>query len=116
MSLVPDSSHRPALAGARSELESRHLVLKIHNFDVHVRMLFENENCQILGQIQPRGGAAPAHSARLHLIRNGERISSTQANELGEFRFSYVPEGPLSLQIELTDMVAVAALDWSRHV
>ena len=38
-------------------------------------------------------------------------MNSAQVNEDGQFRFKYVPDGPLSLQLELPDMIAISAID-----
>jgi hypothetical protein len=109
MSMISENCPDRAVA-VRGEPEERQLVLKMKDFEIHVRMWSENYGREVLGQIQPYGSTI-VNSARLHLLQRGERINSTQVNDLGQFRFSYVPDGSLSLQVELPHLIAIGALD-----
>jgi hypothetical protein len=62
------------------------------------------------GQILARGAPVPVDGARLHLLRDGERLATTVADKLGEFQFKDVPEGLLSLQVDLPHLTVVGAL------
>ncbi len=110
-SLIYDSFAQPAFAGARGEAATRQVVLRAEEFDIHVRIWEANESRELLGQIQSRRSTSFVRAARLHLLRGGERVSSAQVNELGEFHFSYVPDGYLSLQIDLPHLTVIGALD-----
>ena len=112
--LVFDSLTQPAFAGARGEASARQLVMRAEEFDIHVRIWATNENRQVLGQIQPRGTSTFVDAARLHLLQNGERVSSAAVNELGEFHFDFVPSGLLSLQIDLPHLTVIGSLDVSE--
>jgi len=110
-SLVFDSFTQPAFAGARGETAARQLVLRADEFDIHIRISSTTQNRELMGQIQPRGTNTFVNSARLHLVRDGERIDSAEANEMGEFQFRFVPYGSLNLQIDLPHLTVVGALD-----
>jgi len=110
--LFYDSLLQPAFAGARGEISARHVVLRAEEFDIHVRIRSTTtESREVMGQIQPRRSSAFVKSARLYLIHNGERFCSTDVNELGEFHFGYVPDGLLSLQIDLPHLTVIGAID-----
>jgi anti-sigma factor RsiW len=113
-SLVFDSFTQPAFAGARGQAAARQVVMRAEEFDIHVRIWATNENRQVLGQIQPRGTNTFIDTARLHLLQNGERVSSASVNELGEFHFDFVPAGLLSLQIDLPHLTVIGSLDVSE--
>jgi hypothetical protein len=112
--LIFDSFTQPAVAGARGQAASRQVVMRAEEFDIHVRIWATNENRQVLGQIQPRGTSTFIDTARLHLLHNGERVSSASVNELGEFHFDFVPSGLLSLQIDLPHLTVIGSLDVSE--
>ena len=113
-SLVFDSFTQPAFAGARGHAATRQVLMRADEFDIHVRIWATNEDRQMLGQIQPRGTNTFIDTARLHLLQNGERVSSASVNELGEFHFDSVPSGVLSLQIDLPHLTVIGSLDVSE--
>jgi len=109
--LTFDSFTQPAFAGARGQSATRQVVLRAEEFDIHVRIWVNNDRRELLGQVQPRGSKDFIESAKLHLLHNGERVSSADVNELGEFHFTFVPDGFLSLQIDLPNLTVIGALD-----
>ena len=111
--IVFDSFTQPAMAGVRSAAlqAGRQLVMRAEEFDIHIKVWGGSERKQMLGQLLPRNGKSFASGARFHLLRNGERLESTTTDELGEFHFSYVPEGELSLQIDLPNLTVIGALN-----
>ena len=108
-----DSLSQPAFAGARGTAAARKMVLRAEEFDVHVRLWIAEESRELLGQIQPRDTGSLVDSARVYLLQNGEKISSTGVNELGEFQFRFVPPGLLSLQIDLPHLTVICGVDVS---
>jgi hypothetical protein len=109
-----DSHAQPTLAGTRGAADARHLVLRAEGFDIHVKIWGTTPNRQMAGQILARGAALPVEGARLHLLRDGERLSTTLADILGEFTFNNVPEGLLSLQVDLPNLTVVGALSLDK--
>ena len=115
-SIIFDSFAQPAVAGARAELVAegsvlwRQVVLQAEEFDIHIRISTLEDRRDLLGQILPRGNRGFINDARLHLRQDGERIGSARANDLGEFHFTDVPEGMLSLQIDLPNVTVISAL------
>ena len=109
--IVFDSLLQPAMAGARGGFSAaRQLVMRAEEFDIHVKVWGDHDRRQMLGQVLPRNGKDFVRSARFHLLRNGERIESTATDETGEFHFTDVPEGDLSLQIDLPNLTVIGAL------
>jgi hypothetical protein len=108
--LIFDSFTQPAFAGARGGDESRQLVLRAAEFDVHVRISGKPENRQITGQIMTRTETENIDQARVHLLRNGDTVKTSELGPLGEFEFMNTPAGQLSLQIELPNLTVIAAL------
>ena len=88
----------------------RQVVLQAEEFDIHIRISTLEDRRDLLGQILPRGNRGFINDARLHLRQDGERIGSVRANDLGEFHFTDVPEGMLSLQIDLPNVTVISAL------
>jgi hypothetical protein len=106
-----DSQAQPTLAGTRGAADARHLVLRAEGFDIHVKIWGTSPARHMTGQILARGAAIPVGGARVHLLRDGDRLAITTADNLGEFSFNEVPEGQLSLQIDLPHLTVVGALN-----
>jgi hypothetical protein len=114
--LFYDSFAQPAFAGARGRTTNRQVVMRAEEFDIHLRIWITDEGREMLGQIQPRDTTNFAQSARLHLLENGRRVSSVETNLLGEFHFSYVPDGFLSLQIDLPQLTVIGTLNVTERI
>ena len=111
-SIIFDSHLQPAMAGARgSASAARQVVMRAEDFDIHVKIWGERDRKQMLGQLLARSGEDFSHAARFHLLRNGERLETTATDEMGEFHFAHVPEGDLSLQIDLPNVTVIGALN-----
>jgi len=108
--IVFDSFLQPAMAGARGSTPSRQLVMRADEFDIHIKIWSEGDRREMLGQLLSRSDPDFASTARFHLLRNGEKIESTITDELGEFHFSDIPEGNLSLQMDLPNLTVIGAL------
>jgi hypothetical protein len=112
-SIVFDSHTQSAFAGARGAAESRQMVLRAAEFDVHVKISGKLESRQVTGQILSRGETGFVETATVHLLHNGSRIQSATLDPLGEFEFDGLPEGSegvLSLQIDLPNLTVIGAL------
>lgn len=115
-SLVFDSLAQPSLAGARGTTTTaqRQLVLRAEGFDIHLKMWGVAPGRRMAGQVLARGESAFVSGARLHLIRDGERYDSVTVDKFGEFEFETVPDGFLSLQIDLPHLTVVGLLNPSE--
>jgi hypothetical protein len=110
--IIFDSYVQPAMAGARGTApEARQIVLRAGQFDIHVKVWGEPDGKQMLGQLLSRDGETLGHAARFHLMQNGARLETTATNEMGEFHFTDVPEGDLSLQLDLPHLTVIGALN-----
>ena len=110
-SLVFDSFAQPTLAGARGGATiSRQMVLRAEGYDIHLKIWGVAPRRRMAGQVLARNEGSFVHGARLHLIRDGERFSSIAIDKFGEFEFEVVPEGFLSLQVDLPHLTVVGTL------
>jgi hypothetical protein len=116
--IVFDSYLQPSLAGVRgsSSAQTRQLVMRADEFDIHIKIWGELDNRQMLGQLLSRTDQDFSQAARFHLLRNGERIESTITDEMGAFQFADVPEGNLSLQIDLPNLTVIGALSMREAI
>jgi hypothetical protein len=109
--VIFDSFREPAFSGARgAAAATRQLVMRAEEFDIHIKIWGDQDHKKMLGQLLPRSGEDFVHAARFHLLRNGERLETTAVDEMGEFHFTDVPDGDLSLQIDLPNLTVVGAL------
>jgi len=112
---VFDSLAQPALAGARGGATmSRQMVVRAEGFDIHLKIWGPGSARRMAGQVLARGESAFVQGARLHLIRDGERYISTTVDKFGEFEFRMVPDGFLSLQVDLPHLTVVGTLNASE--
>jgi hypothetical protein len=109
--VVFDSFLQPAMAGARGAATARQLVMRAEEFDIHLKIWGDQHHKQLMGQLLPRSGIGFVGAARFHLLRNGERLESTKTDEMGEFHFTDLPEGALSLQIDLPHLTVIGSLN-----
>ena len=112
-SLVYDSFSEPALAGARGSGAPHQFLLSAMEFDIHVRVWQTGLECRISGQILSRDKPVNFQGSQLHLLHEGKRLGSTEADIFGEFEFVEVPVVPLFLQIELPRLTITGALNLS---
>lgn len=110
-SLVFDSLTQPAFAGARgSTSDSRQMLLRADEFDIHIKIWGGPQSRRIAGQLMARNDNTFLQEYLLHLLSDGEGVETTLANRFGEFEFFEVPEGSLSLQLELPDTTLAVTL------
>jgi len=100
-SIVFDSFTQPALAGARGASAARQLLLTAEDIDIHLRVWSLGTERRIAGQVLSRDKSADLEGTRLHLLNEGRRVGTTEANKFGEFEFDEVVEGVLDIEIEL---------------
>jgi hypothetical protein len=114
-SIIFDSFLEPALAGVRgASAAARQLVMRAEEFDIHIKVWGGPEHRQMLGQLLPRHGAKFVNAANLHLLQHGERLETATADPTGEFHFTDLPEGDLSLQIDLPHLTVIGALNFKE--
>ena len=110
-SLVYDSFADPAFAGARGAATPHQFLLSAMEFDIHIRVWQTGSERRMTGQILSRDKQMDLRGAQLHLLHEGKRCSSTEADAFGEFEFDEVPDGPLYLQIDLPRLTITGALN-----
>src|SRR5262249_18937787 len=99
--VVFDSFKDAGFAGTRGTTEAQHLALRASEFDIHLKISSNPSQRQIMGQVFARDDTEFLSSVRLHLLQNGKPLKSTWSDNFGQFLFEEVPQGALSLQVEL---------------
>jgi hypothetical protein len=110
-SLMFDSFAQPALTGARGASAARQLLLSAEGIDVHLRVSTQGNRRRIAGQILPRDKKAELRGATVHLLQQGKRIETAEADRFGEFEFFNITEGPLQLEVELSGLKITGTLE-----
>lgn len=111
--VVFDSFTETGMTGVRgSESPARQIVIRADEFDIHIKIWSDESRKQMIGQVLPRNSHNFAGGGRFHLLQNGERVESAVIDEIGEFFFTDVPEGVLSIEIELPHITVIGALNF----
>jgi len=111
--VVFDSFVESGKSGVRgNHSASRQIVIRADEFDVHIKIWDDDGHKQMIGQVLPRNSNDFVSGGRFHLLQNGERIESAVTDEIGEFVFAHVPDGVLSIQIELPHITVIGALNF----
>ena len=108
-SLLFDSFLQPlAVAGLRgTAAESRQVVLHTEVFDVHVKISGKESDRRIMAQLLPSQPDTIVDRAKIQLHIPDCPAQVTRSNELGQFTFSGVPNGPLLFFIELPSLGSI---------
>jgi hypothetical protein len=109
--LTFDSFLTPAVAGARGSAGARQIVLEAPDIDVHLKVWMDEDHRRMAGQILPRGNEGFLPTAFVHLLRGQERLDSSSTDAFGEFQLAHVPDGAISIQIDLPHITVVSTLD-----
>jgi hypothetical protein len=111
--IVFNSFLQPSMAGVRgaSPEPAHQFVLRDDDFDIHIKMWGADSNRRIRGQLLPRSGKDFMQSAQCHLLHKGARVQSTSTDDTGEFHFDEVPDGDLTLQVDLPGLTIVGSLN-----
>ena len=88
----------------------RQVVFEAEEYDIYVSLSMFEDHRDLLGQILPRHSEVFISNANLYLRQDDERIASAAVNEFGEFHFCDVPDGMVSLQIDLPNITIISAL------
>jgi hypothetical protein len=110
--IVFDSFVESGKSGVRGSDSARQIVIRADEFDVHIKIWGDNGHKQMIGQVLPRNRNDFVGGGRFHLLQDGEPIESAITDETGEFVFAHVPEGVLSIQIELPHITVIGALNF----
>jgi hypothetical protein len=108
--VVFDSCTQPAFAGARGATDSRHVVLRAEELDIHIKISRNLPLQQIMGQVFARNETEFLNNACLQLLQDGQPVKTTWSDNFGVFQFDGVPEGELRLQIELPQLTILGGI------
>jgi hypothetical protein len=106
-SLVFDSLHRPAVAGARAVgTEGRQLMYRANDYSIDVQVApSDQDHPALTGQILREGELTfdSVSGLHLHLIRDGGTLLTTLTNERGEFAIPRVEAGRYDLRVDVNE-------------
>jgi len=109
MTIVFDSRTQRS-AGARGETDSRHILARGEEFDIHLKISTNPSQQQIIGQVFARNETQSLSSVCLHLVQNGKPFKTTWSDNFGVFQFDEVPQGVFRLQLDLPRLTIVSGI------
>ena len=98
----------PAMGLRGASSDSRHIVIRVDELDVHLRISGKASSRTIQGQLLLLGSDKLIDGALIRLCIPGQPNQFTYANMLGEFRFDGVPDGSLHFLINLISQGQIA--------
>jgi hypothetical protein len=109
-----DSLTEP-FADARGATDSRQVVMRAEEFDIHLKISANPSQHQIVGQVFARNETEFLSSVRLHLMLNGKPFKTTNSDNFGQFQFDEVPQGVFRLQLDLPHLTVVGGITISEQ-
>jgi hypothetical protein len=91
----------PAMGLRGAADESRQVVIRMEDLDVHLRISGTGSGRTIQGQLLPSNADRLVNGALIQLRMNGQPSQFACSNTFGEFRFNGVPAGLFSFLIDL---------------
>jgi hypothetical protein len=104
-----DSLTQP-VANARGATDSRQVLMRAEEFDIHLKISANPSQHQIIGQVFARNETQFLNNVRLHLMLNGKPFKTTYSDNFGQFQFDEVPQGVFRLQIDLPHLAVVGGI------
>jgi len=104
-----DSRTQP-FAGTRGATDTRQVVMRAEELDIHLKISTNPSQHQIIGQVFARNETQFLSNVRLHLFLNGMPFKTTSSDNFGQFQFDDVPEGVLRLQLDLPYLSIVGGI------
>ena len=101
-SIVFNSLTHANIKGFRGPMESQQIIFQAEDLSIHLRVSKPDQERVILGQLLQQAPDSFIAGARISLLLESGKIGSTVTNSLGEFRFSAVPVGALTLEADIS--------------
>ena len=108
-------SLREPFAGARGATESRQVVMRAEELDIHLKISTNPAEHQIIGQVFARNQTEFLSSVRVLLLLNGKLFKTTSSDNFGQFQFDDVPQGVFHLQLDLPHLTVVGGITISEQ-
>jgi hypothetical protein len=103
-------SRTQAFAGTRGATDTRQVVMRAEELDIHLKISTNPSQHQIIGQVFARNETQFLSNVRLHLFLNGMPFKTTSSDNFGQFQFDDVPQGVLRLQLDLPYLSIVGGI------
>ncbi len=104
-----DSLTQP-IVGTRGAADSRQVVMRAEEFDIHLKISTNPSQHQIIGQVFARNETEFISNVRLHLSLNGRPFKTAWSDNFGQFQFDEVPQGVFRLELDLPGMTVVGGI------
>ena len=104
-----DSLTQP-FENARGAADSRQVLMRAQEFDIHLKISTNPSQHQIIGQVFARNETQFLSNVRLHLLLNGKPFKTTSSDNFGQFQFDEVPQGVFRLQLDLPHVAIVGGI------
>jgi hypothetical protein len=104
-----DSLTQP-IADARGATDARQVVMGAEELDIHLKIVANPSQHQIVGQVFARNETQFLIRVRLHLLLNGKPFKTTWSDNFGQFQFDEVPQGVFRLQLDLPRLTVVGGI------
>jgi hypothetical protein len=99
--IVFNSLTHATITGYRGAAESQQIIFHSENLRIHLRISKAKAERIILGQLLQRSPDGFVSKTKVNLVSGVEKIQTTTTGSLGEFRFSGVPAGALTIEAEI---------------
>ncbi|PYS31042.1 MAG: hypothetical protein DMG11_02840 [Acidobacteria bacterium] len=99
--IVYNSLTHATMAGFRGAAESQQIIFHAEGLSIHLRISKVKAERIILGQLLQRSSHEFLSETTVSLVSGAEKIRTTTTNSHGEFRFSGVPAGALTIEAEI---------------
>jgi len=99
--IVYNSLTHATMAGFRGAAESQQIIFHAEGLSIHLRISKVKAERIILGQLLQRSSDEFLSETTVSLVSGAEKIRTTTTNSHGEFRFSGVPAGALTIEAEI---------------
>src|SRR2546426_294577 len=99
--IVYNSLTHATMAGFRGAAESQQIIFHADGLSIHLRISKVKAERIILGQLLQRSSDEFLSETTVTLVSGAEKIRTTTTNSHGEFRFSGVPAGALTIEAEI---------------
>jgi len=99
--IVYNSLTHATMAGFRGAAESQQIIFHADGLSIHLRISKVKAERIILGQLLQRSSDEFLSETTVTLVSGAQKIRTTTTNSHGEFRFSGVPAGALTIEAEI---------------
>jgi hypothetical protein len=114
--VVVFDSDRQGFPGSRGPTDSRHVVARAEELDIHLKISANQSKREITGQVFARNEKQFINSVRVRLLQNGRPFKTAWTDNFGQFEFNEIPDGTFRIQIDLPHLTIVSGISIGEQV